>query len=257
MGDRQEPPDDTAIWRYMDLPRFVLLMSERKSHFTKLAVLRAGDPHEGLGRAQGLPELPKDDKAKTADMGAGEVLYYLSSHHAAKSVENASNLLFVNSWCLGSESLGMWMLYGAAGTGIAVRSTIGQFKAALKRELRSEQYCFGKVHYYDKREDVPELNHDFTAGTIPASGNLWKLLLKIALHKREAYLHEREWRAVIYQDPRDIPGIDIPVDLDALISGVFVGPRAGAVEIEATNAVMTQAGFSQKLTKSDLLDPVI
>jgi hypothetical protein len=42
--------DDTQIWRYMDLARFVVLLSERRIRFTKATQLLAGDPYEGYGQ---------------------------------------------------------------------------------------------------------------------------------------------------------------------------------------------------------------
>jgi len=90
------------------------------------------------------------------------------SHLAAKEVQEAAELLFVNSWCLGHESLGMWMLYGDNGLGVAVRSTVSKFKKALKRELRPEQYRFGSVTYHEDLTAV--VTHDFRRGRVPASG---------------------------------------------------------------------------------------
>jgi Protein of unknown function (DUF2971) len=251
-GD-EEPADDTSIWRYMDLTRFVLLTSEKKLRFTKLKELQTGDPYEGFGLAQGLRGVSKNSKPQVAKHGIAMALYREFSKHASHAVRDAPNLLYVNCWCMGPESLGMWMLYGGAGAGVAVKSTVGQFKTALARELRSEQYRFGKINYHADLRAVSDLKHNFRRGKIPASGNLWALLLKMAFHKREAYEYEREWRAAIYQDPRDISGVDIPVDLDQLTSEIYVGPRAGVGEFGAVQAIVAKAGLSQKIVKSDLL----
>jgi hypothetical protein len=241
--------DETVVWRYMDLARFAVLLSESKLHFTRGSALRADDPYEIHGRAEGL-ERPVQ-RVIPAEQGS-QALYALMSHEAASSVNNASEHVFVNSWCMASESLGMWMLYGASGRGVAVRSTIGRVKAAIKRELDPDQYRFGAVEYDEERARA----FDFRQGTIPVGRSVWKVLLTLALTKRLAYQHEREWRAAIYQDSRQkAPGIDIPVDLDVLLEQVYAGPRATAVDRAALEAVLGLGNVSpEKVTRSTLLD---
>ena len=51
MADDQEPSDDTAIWRYMDLAKFTVLVSDKEVHFRKIAELARLDPFEGFGAA--------------------------------------------------------------------------------------------------------------------------------------------------------------------------------------------------------------
>lgn len=245
--------DETIVWRYMDLARFTVLLSESKLYFTRGTTLRANDPYELHGRADGFGR--PDPKAVQAEY-VSQALYELMSHEAASSVNNASEHIFVNSWCMASESLGMWMLYGADGRGIAVKSTVGRVKSAIRRRLDPDQYGFGAVEYND--EKVRSLAFDFRQGTIPVGRSVWKVLLALALTKRVAYQHEREWRAAIYQDSRQKAlGIDIPVDLDVLLDQVHVGPRATAVDHAALEAVLSLGSVSpQKVTRSTLLDPV-
>jgi hypothetical protein len=58
------PPDETRIWRYMDLAKFASIAFSRNLWFPKLAELWRADRWEGFGRAKGLArpsrKLPKN-----------------------------------------------------------------------------------------------------------------------------------------------------------------------------------------------------
>lgn len=89
---------------------------------------------------------------------------------------------------------------------------------------------------------------------MPASGQLWKLVLALAFNKRVAYEYEREWRAAIYQERRIAGhGVDIPTDLASLIDAVYVGPHAQEVDMLAARLVLGATGVDKPVTKSTLL----
>ncbi len=183
-----EQPDETPIWRYMDLAKFASLAFSRKLWFPKLAELWAADPWEGFGRAKGLKRpsrmLPKN---VSLELEPAQVLYAEFSGFAAQTVRSAHKHVYASSWCMGGESLGMWERYGSAAGGVAIESTVGRFKQALKREVRSEQYAFGIVKYHADMTNAKEIRHNFTTGSVPASGNLWRLALKVGFNKRTFY----------------------------------------------------------------------
>jgi len=66
---------------------------------------------------------------------------------SADSFDNARQHLYVNSWCMGDESMAMWQIYGSGGHGVAVRSTVGQYRCAAQFKVREEQCAFGPVEY--------------------------------------------------------------------------------------------------------------
>jgi hypothetical protein len=145
----------------------------------------------------------------------------VSCHMSAEYFRGARELLYVNSWCLADESMAMWHIYGSNGCGIAVKSTIGRYKLALKSEARS-QFAFGRVEYHAEITEHPEMQVDISGSAIPMPGiGVWERMLKLPFHKRTCFEYEREWRAALYQDPRpEIPGCDIEFDLEQLISAV-------------------------------------
>jgi hypothetical protein len=251
-----DPPDETRIWRYMDLAKFASMVFSRKLWFPKFAELWRADPWEGFGRAKGLKRpsrtLPKNVPLQ---LDAGQVLYAEFSGFAAQTVRNAHKHVYASSWCMGGESLCMWERYGSAAGGVAIESTVGRFKQSLKREVRPEQYAFGAVKYHADMGKAKEIQHNFTAGSVPASGNLWRLALKIGFNKRAFYEDENEWRAAIFQEqlrPR-VHGLSLPADLDVLILAVRVGPRADPPTVHAVKELMRCASLKMALEESNIL----
>ena len=257
--------DDTPIWRYMDLPKFVAMLATNSLHFTKLAKF-SDDPYEGFGRATALPIPSGDSGAKwvtrshpdgrTTQMSQAEWFADLSQR-SAREVEDARELLYVNSWCRGPESFAMWEIYGASGRGIAVQSSISDYKRAVRFNVRQEQYRFSDVEYHMDINACAALRPDFSQGTVPVPGpGMWPMLLEFALHKRSCYDYEREWRAVLYQDHRpEIEGVDIAVDPDVLVGAVYVGPRSESFLYNAVSSIMEKFELRRPLVRSSLLCP--
>jgi hypothetical protein len=112
-------PDDTPIWRYTDVSRFALLVLTRILWFTKVRHLLKGDPYEAYGVAVAPKKLELEHGRPYLEEILGAVLHVETGLREAKDVNEAADRLFVSSWCMGTESLGMSMLYGARGKGAA------------------------------------------------------------------------------------------------------------------------------------------
>jgi hypothetical protein len=256
-------PNDTPIWRYMDLTKFVAMLVSKTLWFAKTRYLE--DKYEGFAQAK-AGEMPvNDDFAKCITRTTGEgVTDAISltqamvdiSRSSAACFENAEEHLYVNSWCAGAESMAMWEIYGSNGCGIAVKSSVGQYRQSARFELREEQYAFGKVEYEDDPHSNPALSFDFSNGPIPVGSGLWEKLLPVAFHKRTCFEYEREWRGALYQDFRpECYGCNINFDLGELISAVYVGPRAGRFFFDVVGSVMDKFELAKPLVSSTLLEP--
>ena len=238
--------DDTVIWRYMDLPKFVSMLSTGDLWFTKAARL-LDDPYEGFCEAAHR-EFPPDEygpgpvEVQQPVEISFERMFAELSYSTAEACRDARDHLYVNSWCLASESMAMWQIYSSLAYGVAVKSSVGQYRQALKVEpLQRHQFLFGKVKYHDDLSASPEIRRNFSDGAIPMGSNFLGQVLTLGLHKRSCYKHEDEWRAALYQDLRpDVPGVQIPVDLDQLISAVYVGPRAEDFFVEVVLSIMNK-----------------
>ncbi len=242
----------------MDLPRFVSILSRGGLWFAKATTLR-DDPWEGFGRAECLTAPPAGewqeaaDGRKTRTVSVRQAMAHFSQN-SAEFVEHASEHLYVNSWCAGPESMAMWQIYGALGSGVALKSSVERYVRAAKFNVDDSHYDFAEVTYHTSLETVPDLRLDFR-GSIPMPGpSLRREILKLGCHKRECFRHEHEWRALLYQDARpEVAGIDVDFDLGELISEVFVGPRAEAFIVDAVESIMEKFQLRKPCKRSDLL----
>ena len=253
--------DDTSIWRYMDLPKFVSMLANRGLWFTKAAAL-GDDPYEGFCKAKYLEIAPGHQghrrvvrrNAQGKTIISVEQMIAGISHLSAKACENARDHLYVNSWCLGAcESMAMWQIYGSLGCGVAVKSSVGQYQRAARFDVPSSQYAFGKVKYHSDLKSSPAIRRDFSRGSIPVGEDLWNEVLKLGFHKRSCYEYENEWRAAVYQDSQPENGFYTVFDLEQLISAIYVGPRAEKFFLDAVSSILDKFLLKKQLDRSDLL----
>jgi len=111
----------------------------------------------------------------------------------------------------------MWKLYSQLGNGIAIQTTIPDFKRSFDQVLYD--VFIGEVRYIDYKT---ESFFDGTDYTVEGSMGLAPFI-----HKRSIYRYEHEYRAIA----RDQPGhelfglgLDVPVNHDLLIKKIIVAP---------------------------------
>jgi Protein of unknown function (DUF2971) len=245
----------------MDLPKFIAMLATGGLWFSKAATFN-DDPFEGFCVATALEVPPSDDSPKVFLQKDATGSKYISvaefnahfSRSSAEVCEGAREHLYVNSWCLGPESMAMWEIYGSKGYGVAVTSSVGQYQRAAKIGIiRMEQFAFGKVKYHDDIEASPEVRRDFSERWFPPGPGLWPEVLKLGFHKRSCFTYENEWRAALYQDDRPERGVGINFDLVALINGIYVGPRAESLFFDVVASIMEKFSLSKPLQRSTLL----
>lgn len=204
----QELPDihkpkkeNPIIWRYMDFTKFVSLLDKKALFFSRTDKL--GDPFEGSCPRKTVRVRDK----KLGTTYAGEFFKLLRE------------FTVVNCWHINRhESAAMWKLHLKSDEGIAVKSSFKRLKESLKYDSLKESkfnIYIGKVQYIDyEKEEIPIF--------------FWAPFF----HKRKSFKHESELRVLIQKgkvsDRSKRPcddGLYIPVDLDRLISGIFLAPQ--------------------------------
>src|SRR5205085_563436 len=114
----------------------------------------------------------------------------------------------VNCWyCNEHENIRMWCEYATTGTGVAIRSTIGNVIEALKGDT-GHQYI-GKVRYLDYSDDQRSCDLDWDGLDLSAALTV----------KNDSFRHEQEVRVIMITPDDDIAqGIRAKVDLSLLIA---------------------------------------
>jgi hypothetical protein len=227
------PPDQTVIWRYLDMHRFLALL-----HDSALYLCRADkfpDPWEGVWPNEVLVKLR----------------LYAQSKGIANLLERAKTFNYVSCWHIGSvESAALWGLY--ASSGIAVRSTVGRLKQSLTDD---KAINIGEVSYID---------FDSWTGQGGLRGDLGISLLAATYLKRESFRHEHELRVVYYNPPTNLDSVDpaawpvhhsLSVDLNELIESVYISPLAPAWLVEPVRSICSKFGVRADVRRSTLYDP--
>jgi hypothetical protein len=138
------------------------------------------------------------------------------------------------------DSAAMWKCYAEHNDGIAIQTTVGALKKALSKNDRA--LYLGTIQYIDYENFAIPENNAFYPFTF----------------KRRSFEHERELRLIctdshLFDSAVALPsGIGIPVDLDALISKVYISPTCADWIKTLVISIIGKSGLSKEVVKSDL-----
>jgi hypothetical protein len=186
------PSDDTIVWRYLRLERFLTLIDSKKLRLSRLDSLR--DPWEG-----------RWPKAIAEHWGKGP----FDGKRMIFDPEQYRQVLFANCWHASQyESAALWYIYSGR-AGIAIKSTVGNLKAALIDNSRPAFYI-GAVQYKNFETDTVEC------------GSLVGPFLK-----RKSFEYEHEVRIVIFErlsDPNE-NAYYLNCNTAVLLKAVYLSPE--------------------------------
>ena len=248
------PPEDTDyLWRYMSFEKFVSLLATRTLFFTRAD--KFDDPFEGF-----TPPLVKEGYERTLrDINIFDEFQKNCRKYALCSCWHQAD----------EESMAMWEKYHLHNSGIAIKTTFGDFKACLGEGYR---VFLGKIEYINHYE-------------YPVPDNISELSMLYTwyFHKRKTFEHEKEFRAIFFDVPMSFTehfdndgnvinlestsegnkypdtcktGKSLEVDVDRLVGEVITSPYIKNEEwiTEAVRSVVNQYRFHFDVKSSTLLD---
>lgn len=288
LGDHpsfDRPTVTTRLWRYVDLPKFIDLLTSRALWLTNAEILANEDPYEGLPGAvqfphriwQTIADVPDQLRTQIVAMcgsgtdGTPEAAFrswFMREEQYCIMTRSARRDYYVNCWHAAEyESVAMWKIYGSPGAGVAVISNGARLETALA--ANEEKLYLGAVRYRD-----PSL---VEIGTPNAFDTM--------MIKRPSFDYEREVRLVhwhtgefhdalanfawndgtmrfddLIDDPRPIrPGMSFACEVDVMIERVIVSPFAPPWYAPLIERVREQLGYHFSVHKSQLLEvpPII
>ena len=153
-------------------------------------------------------------------------------------------LLLVNCWHENEqESDAMWKLYSRIEDGVAIKTDFGSLSKSL---IGADQVYIGRVNYVD-----------YATTWIP-EGNMYGPIQ----FKRKGFEHEREVRAVIFEDPMkddrgntvfpETAGAYHEVDVSVLIKEVVLPPFCQAWFEELVGMIAKQYGLAAPVRRSQM-----
>jgi hypothetical protein len=219
--------DDIIVWKYLDLSKFLeMLMSKR-------LFMSRSDKFED--QYEGTFSEPTYEEIKKIAANNPEFLDYYKSHREK---------VVISSWHINEyESFAMWQIFTKNNEGLAIQSTIGRLKKALKTERKTEQHI-GQVNYIDyKKEHIP-----FDDTFFPF------------LFKRKSFQYEREVRIIsdVSSDNLKInDGLKIDVDINQLIERIYIHPKSENWYKNLVIELVEKLGFDFTIEKSDLESDIL
>jgi hypothetical protein len=184
-----QPDANAPLWRYTQLWKLLDMLQRKMLRFTLLETLRVKfDPYETSvptavkGKDINMMLLTASQRSQSglqvAGPGAGinYGTYFDTFVPAAR--RGLLRSAHANCWRNGEESEAMWKLYCGPHDGVAVKTSFGKLEDYVKQHPDT---CLSRVSYRDYlREDFERYAHDYDP----------------ALHKRIAFKHEQEVRAL-------------------------------------------------------------
>lgn len=218
---------DTIVWKYLDLSKFLDLLLSKKLFMSRSDKFE--DQYEGT-----FSEPTYEEIRKIAENNPKFLSYYKS--HREK--------IAISSWHINEyESFAMWQIFTKNNEGLAIQSTVGRLKEALKPERRTEQYI-GEVNYIDYKKEY-----------IPFNDNFFPFLFK-----RKSFQYEREVRIISDVTQNNIElndGLKIDVDIQQLIEKIYIHPKSENWYKNLVIQLMEQLGFNFSIEKSDLESDIL
>lgn len=232
-----EPKPDTIIWRYINFPKFIHLITYSQLYFSRLDKLP--DKLEGV--------IPKNiidgitDRYNSKEdfyMSPGEVK--LRSIQDKNHMEKYNKYTLVNCWSKNvDESFALWKIYlGCQPYGVAIKTTYDKLKRSL---MHNNFKIVLQEVYYDKK----------------AKGENQTCIF---FRKDKYYFFENEIRAIIFNqyktfggEPIYEDGVEVDVDIVELIDQIYVSPMAPAwYHSLLEHLIKHKYGYNFKLVKSEI-----
>ena len=265
------PEDESILWRYMSLEKFVSLLATESLFFTR--VDRFEDPFEGFRPPlmKYIYELAINQAENTEKAGL-----------AVKAMENWHKYIMCNCWHQGQqESMAMWEKYQMRNSGIAIKTTMENLKKSL---LDEPDVFIGQIKYSPVETYEIRYMFDYVSGYVHVkdSSDTNTPFYFPYFFKRKAFEYEQEVRLIIDSHPLvndyfnkhvgDIPietllqigfpdicetGIPLTIDVETLIGetgDIIISPYTEDWVTEAVGSVVRQYGFDFKVNRSALLD---
>ncbi|USZ68549.1 hypothetical protein NGM10_02130 [Halorussus salilacus] len=278
--DPEVPPDDAVIRRYLSVDRFWSLLEASGLWFSRIDGF--SDQFEAT-----LPK-PNADLRDAVKRWSGRDS--TETEHNERMRKRRDDRTYINCWRLGEdESAVFWNAYIGDEYGVAVETTVGDFRAAVEMDVsdgyvelyreyvrsRGPERAERQARMYDglSKLQVGAVEYlDYDEDAIPGSTFSYSRYF----HKRNAFEDEREFRAVFEDDAALTPEVEgydsvqlhglltgeemhvaesgqyVPVDTERLVTGVVLAPGTSESFRTLVELTLQDHGVDVPVTRSRL-----
>lgn len=245
------PEGDYSIVKYLDLTKFLSLLSRKELFFCRIDKLedqfegRLPKPNYDL-RVQFQKEL-RDSGFFKVEMPDDKI--YESVNKSYTFNEKIRSLTCVNCWNKKSEeSAALWKIYSDFNKGIMIKSSIGGLLKAF--EGAPQELFLSEIRYLDYQNQA-----------MPDGNSFYPII-----HKNKAYSYEDELRLIYSITPpegwdhdwtnEEVPeGVYIPVNLNTLIEEIILSPYSPSWFHKLIQDILSRYNINKPLRKSTLSNP--
>jgi hypothetical protein len=243
--DQLEPKhQDVVIWRFMNMKKFADLIATSELYFCRADLFR--DTSEGL---------PPENYWPSPDLHPLDVLDRREIDDSIGCVAQFREAFYINCWHLfREETWTMWENYGE--DGVAICSRYRLLKSAL--DAMSDRAFLGLVRYGSRRMTGWNLFRFITtkraefAGEQEVRAFLW-IIDPYAGIDRHIDIDNRVYDRPLSPPPdRVSKGHRRKVDVQALVTGIVVTPRAPTTTLSEIDQLVKSNGYSIPVQASAL-----
>lgn len=279
------PLATTRLRRYLDLPKFIDLVTSGKLWLTNAEVLATDDPYDGLPGAVQFPhriwrsidDVPEQLRSQIMQMCSGGTdgtpeaafkSWFMTEEQRCIMMLSGRRNYYVNCWHAAEhESVAMWKIYGSPGAGVAIVSNSARLETALASV--EEQFYLGAVKYRDPSIVEIGTSNAFDSMMIKRASFEYECEVRL-VHWHTGDFHDAlanfAWNDEkmrfddLVEDTRPVlAGMSFACDLEAMIEKVIVSPFAPPWYAQMIERMRDQVGHSFPVGMSTLLQvpPVI
>lgn len=244
--------DDKKIWKYMDLWKFVYIIQTNSLFFSSVFYLE--DRFEGTLNDKSKNVMFDKIFSDLKETCSNETIESVEEKARVKtdfyydfSNNNGKQMYCVNCWHLSDiESYAFWNIYSNYSEGIAIQSTIGNFKKSFDSFEGSVE--ISEVKYIDISIDIID----------PKIPDLYFI-------KRKEYNYEEEIRALVsnnidmenfkgfYDKNLALPkGVSVTVDINKLIENIYISPSFPDWKKDVLEQILKKYNIDKNIIKSSL-----
>lgn len=250
--------DDTKIWKYLDLWKFISILENKALYFARCDLL--GDPFEGSISEKAWLDFynfslyaRRDLLENTSVVEKKEIIS--RTMDSIKQITNFTinygpKMYCVNCWHANdNESYAFWNIYTNKNDGIAIQSTIGKIKYSTRDN--PETMFIGDVNYIDystQSTGFAGLEQFFTKCIEYKYENEVRLLIcnKTSKNNPDKIVHP-------YDKDFDPPaGLYLSLDLDSLIESIYISPYFEDWKTDVLEKLLDNYDIKKKPIKSKL-----
>lgn len=273
------PPISTGLWRYMDLPKFVELITSGSLWLTNAEVLAQDDPYEGSPGLLQFPHRLWTSMEQVPDQLGRQIIeiygrgennspeaafrsWFMVEEQRCIMTQSGRRNFYINCWHAAEhESVAMWKIYGAPGAGVAVVSNGGRLGTALTES--EEELHLGAVTYQSPARFKIGVPNAFDPIMIKSSSYSYESEVRLVYWQTAdshdplsnfAWNEERLRFDDIVEDVRPVPsGRSFSCDVSVMIKELIVSPFAPLWYAPMIIRLRDRLGYAFPVHQSKLL----